>query len=351
MRWSDEEIAGDYLPSSPVVAGDPTTNLYFAEDVHALVGAQNPGTPEFDANGYEIARQITQKLGNEDVGYTLKLDWAVSDSSMLYVSTSKGFKGSALDIRPVYALVPLPNVITSLDETQLEPESLEAWEIGFKGTFADNRVQFDAAAFSYVYEDLQQFVTAMGIPALDNAPESEITGFDANIRYGGDRGLFLQAGISVLDSEVTDATDSAFVEGAELGNSPEFSYNLLASQEFNLEAGGLLTLTANVSHTGDQVKVTATNGNSQVVDQLSVDAYTLVGANVSYRFGQEEQYNLSVYGRNLTDENFCGAVLLNDGNALLGDTINARTHIHMNALCRVTNASTRTYGVSFGIDF
>ena len=351
VRWSDEEIEGSYLPSSPSVAGAPTTNLYFKEEVAALVAAQNPGTPAFDANGYEIARQIAQKLANKDVGYTVKLDWKVTDSSMLYVSNSRGFKGSALDIRPVYALVPIANVVSSLEETRLDPERLDVWEIGYKGAFWDNRIQLDAAAFLYTYEDLQQFVTARGIPILDNAPESEVKGFDANIAYGGGQGLFLQAGISLLDTEVTKAGDSAFVEGAKLGNSPDVSFNLLGSQEFYLNNGSLLTLTANVSHTGDQVKVTATGGNSRVVDQLSTDAYTLLNANISYRFGGEQQYNLSIYGSNLTDEHFCGAVLINDGNAILGNATNARAHIHMNALCRVTNASTRTYGVSFSVEF
>ena len=351
VRWSDEEITGNYLPSSPNVAGDPTSNLYFQEEVAALVAAQNPGTAGFDSNGYEIARQISQKLTNEDVGYTVKLDWAVTDSSMLYLSNSKGFKGSALDIRPVYALVPIANVVSSLEETRLKPESLDVWEIGYKGTFWDNSIQFDTAAFFYTYEDLQQFVTAQGIPILDNAPESEIKGFDANIRYRGDSGLYVQAGISLLDSEVTKVGDSTFVAGAELANAPDLSFNLLGSQEFDLENGNLLTLTANVSHTGDQVKVTATNGNSLVVDQLSTDAYTLLNANVSYRFGKDLQYSLSAYGNNLTDEHYCGAVLINDGDAILGNTTNPGAHIHMNALCRVSNASTRTYGVSFGVEF
>ena len=155
----------------------------------------------------------------------------------------------------------------------------------------------------------------------------------------------------MLDTEVTDATDSSFIQGAELGNSPKLSFNALASQEYELNSGGLLTVTANVAHTGDQVKVTATTGNNLVVDQMSVDAYTLLGANVSYRFGQEQQYNLSLFGRNLTDEKFCGAVLLNDGNAVLDNVTNPATAVHMNALCRVTNASTRTFGLSFGIDF
>jgi iron complex outermembrane receptor protein len=352
IRWSDEKIEGNYLPSSPVVAGTPSTTLFFAEDVTALVAAQNPGTPGFDVNGYEIARQVSQNLDNEDVGYTLKLDWKMNDNSMVYLSASRGFKGSALDTRPVYALVPLRNVISGLEETRLEPESLDVWEIGYKGGFWDNRIQFDAAAFIYNYDNLQQFVTARGIPTLDNALESEIKGLDANIKYGNDTGFYLQAGISLLDTEVTDAGDSAnFFEGAELANSPDLSFNILASQEFELNNGNLITLTGNLAHTGEQAKVTATNGNNQVVDQLTTDSYTLLNANLSYRFGEDQKYNISAYGKNLTDEHFCGAVLLNDGNALLGNMTNARTAIHMNALCRVTSASTRTYGISFGADF
>ena len=84
-----------------------------------------------------------QKLTSEDIGYTLKLDWSVTDDSMIYLSNSLGFKGSALDIRPVYALVPVGNVITGLEETRLEPESLEVWELGYKGSFWDGRVEFD----------------------------------------------------------------------------------------------------------------------------------------------------------------------------------------------------------------
>ena len=351
IRWSDEKIEGNYLPSSPNVAGDPTTNLYFTEDIAALVAAQNPNTPEFDANGYEIARQVTQELGNKDVGYTIKLDWKATEDSLIYLSASKGFKGSALDTRPVYALVPIDNVVTGLEDTRLEPESLDAWEIGYKSNFFDSRVQVDAAAFIYNYDNLQQFVTARGVPTLDNALESEIKGIDANVKYA-DNGLFIQAGISFLDAEVTDAGDSAnFFEGAKLANSPEMSFMGLVSKEFELKGGSLLTLTGNISHTGDQVRVTATNGNSQVVDQLTTEAYTLLNANISYKFGEDLEYNLSLYGKNLTNEHFCGALLINDGNAILADSTNPGTAVHMNVLCRVTSASTRTYGVSFGVEF
>ena len=81
--------------------------------------------------------------------------------------------------RTPISLVYIHGFSASLEETRLDPETLYAWELGYKGSFWDNRIQLDASAFTYVYEDLQQFVTARGVPTLDNAPESEIDGLDA----------------------------------------------------------------------------------------------------------------------------------------------------------------------------
>ena len=203
-------------------------------------------------------------------------------------------------------------------------------------------------------ENLQQFVSAAGgLPRLENAPESEITGFDANVRYANDGGFYLQAGVSMLDTEVTKSGDSSFVEGAELAMAPEVSFNLLASQDVQLQSGNMLNLTANISHTGDQVKSTAVSGNANVVDQLTQEAYTLVNANLSYRFGNADQYALSLYGRNLTDEHYCGHILINDGNAILAgpNPKSGKKDTNQSVLCRVTNASTRTFGASISIDF
>jgi iron complex outermembrane recepter protein len=199
LRWSDETIQGNYRPSRPRVVGLPNTTLFYSDDVNALVAAQNPRTAAVDANGFELARQVSQELTNEDVGFTVKLDYQYGENSLAYLSFSRGFKGSALDIRAAYALVPVGNVLRGLEESRLEPESLDAWELGYKASFLDNRVQFDAAVFKYVYENLQQFITLRGIPTLENAPESEVTGFDTNIKFANDSGFYAQTGVSYLD--------------------------------------------------------------------------------------------------------------------------------------------------------
>ena len=348
-RWSDEEIVGDYLPSAPIIATVGSEATFYASDVDALVAAQFTGQAGYDANGYQIARQVKQKLTNEDIGYTFKLDYKMDDDSLVYLSHSRGFKGAALDIRAVFALVPVGNVLQGLEDARLEPESLDVWELGYKGTFMENRVQLDASVYSYSYENLQQFITLRGVPTLDNAPESEIKGFDANIKYAGDSGLYLQAGLTYLDTEVTDAENSAFAQGADLAAAAQWSYTALISQDIDLNNGALLTMMANISYTGETANDTFTTGSSQIPGALTIDDYTIINANVTYRYGPAQKYAVSLFGNNLTEERFCSTLHVPDGSGLLVKT--PATALHMNATCRVSNASTRTIGASFSMAF
>ena len=348
VRWSDETVEGDYLPSRPVVVPVPDTVALHTSEISALVAQQNPGTPDFDERGYEIARQVSQKLENDDVGYTAKLDYQFGEDSLVYIGFSRGFKGAALDIRAAYALVPVDNVLQGLEDARLDPESLDAWEIGYKGSFWENRLQLEAAAFFYTYEDLQQFITVRGVPTLDNAPESEISGLDVNVKYANDSGFYSHLGISYLDSEVTDATDSDFIEGAPLASTPEWSVTALATQDFNVGAG-ILTLMANLSYTDEQATDTLTGATEPVEGAFTVDSFTLVNASATYRFGSEEQFKVGIYGNNLLDENFCQGIRASDTANLAGPG-NAGRH-HGNLTCTVSNSTVRTYGVSFGYDF
>jgi iron complex outermembrane receptor protein len=348
LRYSDEEIVADYLPSNPLATSVPTTTAIFASEVDALVRAQNdPTNPNLDANGYDVRRQVRQSLPNEDTGFTVKLDWAATDDSMVYASFSKGFKGSAADTRAAFALVPPANIADGVQ--RLKPESLDAWELGYKGSFLDNRIQFDSALYFYTYNDLQQFSTVAGTPTLINAPESEITGLDANLKYANDSGFFLDIGLSLLDTEVTDVTDSPFVLGAELANSPPFSMSVLAAQDFELGNDNLLTISANVSHTDDTIKQTLVTAAIPTKELRTQPSYTLVNANATYRFGGEQQYSLSLFGKNLTEERYCVFLGVNEQGRVYqdGDT----PGFSFTATCRVDSGSTRTVGVGFNVDF
>jgi iron complex outermembrane receptor protein len=348
LRWSDEELVGNYLPSNPSVAGIDTNTPLFAADVDSLVGAQaDPTDPNQDGNGYDVRRQVTRKVPNDDTGYTIKLDWAVTDSAMLYASYSKGFKGGALDTRAAFALLPPGNIQDEIVE--LKPESLNAFELGYKASFMENRIQLDLAGFFYKYEDLQQFSNIGGMPALINAPESEVIGLDANLKYANDSGFYLDLGLSLLDTEITDATDSPFAEGEELANSPPVSFFAVAAKDFELGSGNLLTLMANASFTDDTIKQTLVTAQLPTKALRTQPSYTLIDASATYRFGGDRQYSLALWGKNLTDERYCGFIGVNEGPRVYldGDV----PGFSFTATCRVDTGSSRTYGVGFNVEF
>lgn len=348
LRWSDEELSGDYMPSAPVIL-DLLNSPIYADTVDRLVRDQFVGNPGFDGNGFEIARQISNTITNKDVGFTGKLDYKLTDDSLVYASVSEGYKGGALDIRAAFALVPTGNLQRSLEVNQLDPESLRAYEVGYKGAFLDNRIRFDIAGFYYDFENLQQFVTATGVPQLTNAPQSEVYGVDGNLRYANDSGFYADLGFSILDGEVTDAGTSVFVEGARLGRMPPYKVSFLASQELDL-GDNLLTLTGSVTHTAEHVEATlpgaAINGDLA----RSTPDLTLVNANAAYSFGENDQYKFSVFANNLTDENFCGQTAISNTNNVVGDAPFAGG-LNATAACRTGRNATRTYGASVQVNF
>ena len=351
LRWSDEELKGDYLPSRPSVVGTQwgITDPAYSADIDALVRAQaDPMDPNQDSNGYDVRRQVQNSLTNEDVGFTLKADWRVTDESMLYAGYSRGFKGGALDIRAIYALSNPDNIDDGLEP--VDPESLDAFEVGYKATFLDNRLSLDLSAFFYVYENLARFSAAAGVPVLDNAPESEITGLDGNLKYANDSGFYLDLGVSFLDSEVTDAEGSGFIEGVELGNTPGFSVSAIAAQDFEFASGNMLTIAANVNHVDDFVHATRITGQSNVEPLLTSPAYTLLNLNATYRFGGDQQYALSVFGNNLTDEHYCNQRTTQGGNTLLNDSLPGGTLSGVTG-CDTTRETRLNYGVGFTVDF
>lgn len=345
LRWSDEEITGNYLPSSPDVAAISAQQAFFAGDINRLVMEQG---------GFDPARQVTQKLTNEDTGFTVKLDQKLNQDSLVYASYSRGFKGGALDIRAAFALLPVPNIVAGLANSNLAPESLDAWELGYKTTLEGRNIELDAAAFYYDYSDLQQFITGNGQPILANAPESEIVGVDGNIRYANYGGFYLQAGLTYLDSEIKDGGD-IFVDGVPLSNTPQWTAMAMLSQSFNVPNGSL-TLQTNINYT-DQRHVATLNDTLVAVDKIDIiDGYTLINASATYRFGESEEYSLGLYINNITDEHFCQDIRFSDGPALIADraifppTGGTQAHTYTTT-CAVNNATVRTYGITFGLSF
>ncbi len=268
--------------------------------------ADFPGFPVAPATRVPLSDVVLvsydDSLEDDNVSWKIGLDYRVTDESMVYAHVSTAFKAGGFN-----------SAILS-DQFQarpFEPETSTAYEVGIKSTLWNDRLQINAAAFYYDYEDAQVFSnisSSQGAPArlLSNAPESEMKGFEAEVLVLPAEGLTLQFGIGYVDSELVDfRTEEALLGGGTLitdlsGNTtpvtPEWTYNILASYEWSLGQG---TAVVQMDYNW-QDKVYFSSENIEAVSQ---DDYGIVNARLSY-LSEDDQWSVSLWGRNLADEEY-----------------------------------------------
>lgn len=326
LRWTNETKKGSNAPSVRCVGtvGGPPFCPSFPED--AFVGADDvAGFPVLFDPGSE------QLDGDWDEwGARLALDWRMSDSSMLFGSISRGFKGGGFSIAALQAL-------QGLAAQDVDPETLLAYEVGFKSDWADQTVRFNAAAFYYDWEDLQSFqvlvdpATGEGIPQLTNVPEASLMGAELEITVAPGNGWYLQGGLGLLDSEIDNPGTIAGVNaGNAIPNTPDITFTGLVRKDIVLSSG-TLALQSNFRYRDD---VTYDLGNAA---NLSQEGFWNVDARVIYTFGSNEQYEINAWGENLTGEEYCNGMT-----SLAG--------LSESNLC-LLNLSEPTFGVGAAIRF
>lgn len=274
-----------------------------------------------------------------DVSPMLRLDWSANDDVLLYASYSEGFKSGIF----------LPGQTSPV----LDPELVDAFEVGLKGLFLDQSLQFNAAAFYYDFTDLQQ---GRSVPAgtsgftlvYENAASAEVTGVEAefswwltdNLRIDGS-GTWLDA--SFEDYVTTDPFDTVFQQlglipadvdlsrqlaGNRMVQSPEWAWSLGATMDFQLGNGWRSSASLAASYRGD-VEFSQFNH-----DALSQDSVTTVDGDIGFT-SPDSRWNVSLWGKNLTDETiYVGTFILNSSRTNAGFL-----------------SPPRTFGISVGYNF
>ncbi|MFO1425847.1 MAG: TonB-dependent receptor [Steroidobacteraceae bacterium] len=234
----------------------------------------------------------------------LSVTWQPSDAATLYASYGRGFKSGGFDMRgDAFAF---PGTADGYD-----PEYVNTYELGAKGTFADGRVRLAAAVFRSDYKD-QQITSQFALPTtpptivsfVDNAAGSTINGaeLEGTIAFNEAVALNLSAGWidAKFDEFVTyDATTGTrrnLADQRSFQNTPE----LMGSASLTLRhafAGGELSFVPSVSY---RSKYQMFEAPLPLLDQK---AYTLVDASLNWTL-DGGRFGVSLHGRNLTDEHY-----------------------------------------------
>ena len=227
-----------------------------------------------------------------------------TDNHMVYASYSEGFRSGGFNGRNNNAANSGP----------YEPENVESIELGFKTMWFNNTLQVNGAIFSVDYSDKQEDVILPGVDGavtltvVQNAAAASIDGMALETLWIPTAGLTLSANLGLLDSSyddymVVDGTGNALDKGGlDLRRAPDMTLTVGAMHEAQLTESSFLVSTIDYRWKDDYC-TSANNkgieGNYSGNNPGCNDAYGILDASISF---ESDNWRVSLYGKNLTDE-------------------------------------------------
>ena len=249
---------------------------------------------------------VTSTLDEDNVAWRLSLDWTPSEAMLLFGSVSRGAKAGA---------TPINAANISTQNAPATQELLTAYEVGIKAGLFDRRVQANISAFYYDYEDKQLSVyfadpIYTALARLANVPEAMAYGVDGEITWRASQALTLIASATVLHTEVQNyvGINSAGLttdfDGAPFLYSPKFQGGLTAL--YSRDLSDKLGLQVAVSGRYQ----TKSHADLEGDPRFEIPEYGLLNASLGLH-ALDDRWEVSIWGRNLTDEYYWSAVSSN----------------------------------------
>ena len=282
-----------------------------------------------------ITPNTIQKSGGEnEITYRAAIEYDLTPDNLLYVSFENGFRAGGFNL--------------ARGREEYAPEFIEAFTIGSKNRFFNNRFELNAELFYWKYQDQQ--LAALGVDVdgnnafyTRNVGESSIKGIDIDFQFLATESTRLRGGVQYLDAKydeysfdqvdladpgdppnflrpvtTCDATQQPIdpatgkgsyivdCSGKQALNSPKWSAN--AGIEQTIEFGDLkLVATFDGRYRGAREVGFNYIPQSRVDSNLSLDA-SLTLAELY------DKWSLTAFVRNLTDEAVPTGVQLGSGN-------------------------------------
>lgn len=239
----------------------------------------------------ETAGNLTE-TDDDLISGTLQANWQPSDTSLYYLSYRRGVKAAGFNNGSV------PAFDITVEQYPFDEETLDAYELGAKLTFANNTIRFNAAAFYYDYQDYQAttFPESATGGILQTNRDATIQGAEFEFFATPIDNLDISLGLALLDTTVKDVSRGAglpFVD-REMGEAPDTSVNGLVRYSWSW-LGGTMSAQASAVYTSERY----TDALNLSVGVL--ESNTIVDAQLGYE-SDDQKWSVLLWGRNLTDE-------------------------------------------------
>ena len=151
---------------------------------------------------------IDRIAGDEEITWRAAVEYDVTPDSLLYASLETGFRAGGFN--------------TTFGQEEYDPEFIDAWTLGSKNSFLDNRLQLNLEAFWWEYSGQQ--LAALGVDGngnnsffTRNVGESSVKGVEVDFQFLATATTRLFGGVQYLDAtydsfrfnqvDLSDATD------------------------------------------------------------------------------------------------------------------------------------------------
>ena len=291
-----------------------TTFIGGFSDLFVPNSAAIPIAVTSDFNGSETFKEFTPRAS---------ISYKPNENHNLYFTYSRGFKGGGFDPRGQTTAAPDLDGDGDIDfDDQFEflrfaPETVDSYEIGWKASLLDNRVNISLAAFKGDYNDVQipgsvgvdtnnDGINDSFIGITSNAASADVNGieFEGNALVGKDFAgqssrFSVNWSLGLLDAEFNtfiDAFGNDVAGQRVFQNTPEITSHM----GFNLGlpvANGIVDLFGSASMRSDASQFEVAN---PFLDQ---DGFVLVDASLVYT-DDSDRFSIGIHGKNLFDKRY-----------------------------------------------
>lgn len=347
------EVTYDITDATSIVVGarltKETKEITGRQDVYFPAGIFGPApfilTTYFDetfeaANGVDLEETWTEPT------FKISLNHNLTEDVMVYGSYNRGFRSGS------YNTVGVTGV-------PVEPELIDAYEIGLKSEFLDNRVRFNGAVFFYDFQDLQVVISRGASTDLLNAGKAEVYGFDGELEASINDNLTARLGLSLLETEYTEfaqgnlcshrGADGRTYGGSSIATAGQecdvTGNNMVRSPEMTFNLGLLYSVPIEYGILGASLDYAWSDEFYWEIDnRLKEPSKGLLNGTVSWQT-PDEAFGVTLWGKNIANEKFanfqvaqasCGAAC-SFNPAGIGD--------------HYSPGAPRTWGVDFGFRF
>lgn len=289
LRYTDERK--HYVGGTTPMGGDHDSNVFFPNGTVCVTSCVVDTTVHY--------REPTGKVG---------LDYRIGDV-LLYASASRGYKSGGVTgfyVTDVGAKAPY------------KPEFINAYETGFKSSWAGNTLRLNGALFYYDYKDLQAFGVVGNEFRIFNITKSRVEGAELEASWLPFKGFEWNLGLGLLNTKVLESDIQTIspsgapvgIVGNRLGNAPNLELD--SGMTYHWSVSNSLVASAGFDLNWRGGTFYYVQGDPRQFEP----AYVLIDPRLTLS-DQDEVWKITLWAKNVSNKQYF-AEIFNDGGSVVG---------------------------------